>query len=523
MDLISGGETVSPSPRTDSTGITLRVVRPSNRMQLFWQQGPLSVSSNDVADVLGDSELWVRLDLSNYSGLSTTTSSSISDLKVKLTLGEPGVTAADPQAELRQSWGQLRRASQWQEIALDIDDPPEHRPPHYFEDADGWLRAPGEQELFDPDYVEELRVRRAQGDSQRIPLALVTFLRCESKQNATERQKLMARITVSAGRDASREMAVLWNDRSVGQFDAASYFQRDKTFMVALPVEDDEPHELRIVGNDGREVPVRRITVAGDRNSKPRWATKPELPQGGKLEVLSAYYMPDPRPPLASQAVQGRNTKFAVGVKQPHVQRLYQEHRDFGGVRVVLRNSGNIPLRISDRIELNGQLLEDHYVDFAASAWDARGVVWYRVRPRLVAPGECAEFYVRFRRRPSGESGQLRIHVDNGEPIEVAVPYVDPRVSIDYVTTNKDRDTLFVYARRSGEAQPGKAVAITLDGRPQPNAKVYGADYPGGVALVTAKPCRAAADRRLSRGRSGNRGGKLDRGAVPCLAMVLPS
>jgi hypothetical protein len=185
--------------------------------------------------------------------------------------------------------------------------------------------------------------------------------------------------------------------------------------------------------------------------------------------------------------VEGRNPKQDVGLTLKHLQRMYKEHADFGGIRVVLRNDGDAAVRIGNRIELNGQRLEDHYVDFSKSPWDARGVVWYRIRPQLVQPGHCAQAYIRFRRRPAGDSGELSIHVQNNEPVNVEVPYVDMGVSIDYVTTNANGDVLYVYARKSADANPGTVTTLTLNGRRLVDAKIYGAAFPGHISLLTGR------------------------------------
>ena len=127
---------------------------------------------------------------------------------------------------------------------------------------------------------------------------------------------------------------------------------------------------------------VRRIAILGAGVQD--WKKKPPLPDGGALEILSACYFPDPQPPAASQAVEGRHVSHmpADKLEKPNavpiyskMQRLYEEHTQFGGLRVVVRNSGTVPTRIVDTLLLNGKPIEDSYVDFVGSDWDARGVV----------------------------------------------------------------------------------------------------------------------------------------------------
>ena len=449
-----------------------------------WQPGSLVVSNQEAAPVLGGNELWLKLNLNNVSGLPTSTSSRISNLDVKLSLGEPTVGSADPQAQLLKRWGKLRRQSQWRNITLDRSDPQSQRPPYYFEDADGWLRSPGEVAHLDPQACERFRVQRAGGRNRLQPLALAAFVAPENSDQSGSANRI-ARISVVGNRDTSREMEVQWAGKKVGQFDTASYFTQEKIFLVALPSAGTGPQELRIFGSDDRPVEIQQITIAGSEQD--RWATRPELPGGGKLEVLSAYYMPDAAPPKESQAVQGRNVKYAVGVQQKHLQKMYKEHRDFGGMRVVLCNTGKVPVRIGDVILLNGQPIEEQYVDFTTSAWDARGVVWYRVRPQLVQPGACAQLYIRFRRRPAGNQASLEIPLENGKPVKISVPYTDPGITVDYVTSGADPSILYVYARQTSGSQVKQVAGLSLDGKPLPDAEIFGANFPGGVALLRAR------------------------------------
>ena len=448
----------------------------------MWQEGPLKVNNEQVDTILDGRQFWLRLDLNNISGLSTNTSSSISNLQVVLKLGDSVATANDSQSALVEQWGKLRASSGWRSIALDAADPVDQRPSYYLEDVDGWLRDPGELAYFAVDNEDGFVVQRAEGDRQRLPLSLVTFV-----QSRNSDQAMIARITTAGDRNSSRRMNVMWNGKSVGEFDTASYFEMNRTFLVALPSREIVRNELRIQGEDGRRVRVKQITIAADGSADVQWTSRPKLAGGGSLRVLSAYYMPDPAPPKDSQAVEGRNNKQDIGLTLEGLQRIYKEYEDFGAIRVVLHNAGGVPVRIRDQIELNGLPLEDHYVDFKTSHWDARGVVWYRIRPQLVQPGGCSQVYIRFRRRPAGESASLTIHAENSDPVQVDVPYVDTGVLVDYVTVGKERDKLYVYARRSGVAPVKRVTGLTLDGLPLHQTKIYGGNFPGNVALLTAK------------------------------------
>ena len=206
---------------------------------------------------------------------------------------------------------------------------------------------------------------------------------------------------------------------------------------------------------------------------------------GGPLRVLSAYYMPDPKPPANSHAVEGEAKPRVCGVIFEPLQRLYKEHADFGGARVVVQNASDSDVQI-DKVKLNGKVIEEQYVDFLDGAWDDRGVVWYRVRPRSLSPGQCGEIYIRFRRRPAGDVARISIELNGGESVDAEFSYEDPGVSVDYVTTDASQRRLYIYARR-GTASVGQLKSVMLDGRLLKNAKIYGSDFPGNVALAVAE------------------------------------
>ncbi len=200
------------------------------------------------------------------------------------------------------------------------------------------------------------------------------------------------------------------------------------------------------------------------------------------LRLLSAYYMPDPPVPANSNSVEGDLKPPEYGLIFEPMQRLYEEHADFGGARVVFHNDSSAPVQISN-VRLNGKTVEEHYVDFLNGNWDDRGVVWYRVRPQTLAPGQAGELYIRFRRRPEGTHATVTIDLDNGSSLEASFPYEAPGVQVDYVTTDASRERLYVYARRDNEER-GALTGLALDGQPVTDFDVYGAEFPGNVALA---------------------------------------
>jgi len=445
-----------------------------------WQTEPLTLPAEMAGRFLGGTEVWLQLDIDNFSGLETAVASTVDELRVEMTLGDVPGPAADPQAALRAQWGRLRAREGWGAISLDAADPPGRRAPHYYEDADGRLVAPGVEPMLDTAEADAFRLQRVYRSDDRSPLALAAFV-----TTTDERAPLMARITVRAVRDGSRAMRVLWDGEEVATADVASWFGEDRVSFVELPRRPAGLHELRVTAADSGAVVVREIALAS--RAEVAWAPKPELPATDALVVLSAQYLPDPAPPPDSQAVEGRHARREAGLVFAGLQRLYEEHAEFGALRVILRNGGDEPVCIGRPIELNGRPIEDSYVEFGASEWDARGVVWYRCRPRLVQPGKCAEVYVRLRRRPEGEAAELRIPCENAPAVDVQIAYQAPPVLIDYVTTDETGRRLFVYVRPTGAGEVGEMVTLSLDGTPLPDATWYGADLADGVALAVAE------------------------------------
>jgi hypothetical protein len=445
-----------------------------------WQGQPFQVSGEATRPCTGGAEIWLRLVLDNHSGLKTNASNLVDKLTVKLTLGAAAAAAADPQADLRRAWGIRRQDRGWSAIALDAADPEPQRAPHYYEDADGWLRRPGETPHLDTAEASGFRVQRVYLSTSRSPLSLATFVTAERETGG-----VLARITLQATRDGSRRLQVKWDGLEAATFDAASFLPQTRVFFVNLTPCPAGRHELRLAPADQGVVTVQEIALIGPPGLA--WTAKPALRTVVAPTVLSATYLPDPAPPAASQVVEGRQAQQGAELVFAGLQRLYAEHEQFGALRVLVRNPGPEPVRLREEVQLNGKPIAASYVDFAKSDWDARGVVWYRLQPQLLRAGECGELYVRFRRRPTGEAAQLTLPCENAGSAEIFVPYQPPALTLDYVTPGKSGTELYVYLRTTGAAAPGALGAVALDGVELADAKVYGGDFREGVALVVAR------------------------------------
>jgi len=109
------------------------------------QRGPLVATSEKAPKLVGQGELWVRLSLSNYSGLQTRVSNVIQSLRFSIRLGGALGGKEDPQAAARAAWGKAKRLAGWRALSLDASDPQQQRPPHYYEGSDGWLQLAGQR------------------------------------------------------------------------------------------------------------------------------------------------------------------------------------------------------------------------------------------------------------------------------------------------------------------------------------------------------------------------------------------
>lgn len=452
-----------------------------------WQRSAFEVTLDDCPDLEGSPEFWVRLVLDNHSGLETVTCGTVESIEISVEVASESAETVDPQSALRAAWGAIRQDVAWHTLSIDCAEPPECRPPHYYEDVDRLLVTAADRPQMAIDDTGGFPIRKIHSRDIRPATGFAVFV-----ETGDAPGPIMACVTLRAGATGFRRMRVSWDGAEAAVLDTAGYWAEDRDFFVRIdgPVEAGV-HELRLVPDDTGEAVVRRISMAG----RPvlRWTPRPPLPDGGALEVVSAYYMPDPRPSRDSQTVEGRkkpetdDISPGVGLTFEKMQRIVDEYADFGALRIVYRNAGDVPVRIDGPVLLNGVPVEDAYVDFIEDDWDARGVVWYRVRPWALEPGDCGQVYIRFRRRPEGTAAEVTLSLENGRPLEVTVPYDPLPVTVDYVTPGPTGDTLYVYARRDPSLQVAPVSGLSLDGVPLADVHVFGEDYPGGVALGVAR------------------------------------
>jgi hypothetical protein len=168
--------------------------------------------------------------LYNGSGLKTGRSNSIHGIQVKASLGGKPSEVRDPQTARRASWNKLRNTSGWKTVEIDSSDPSAKRAPHYYEDSDGLLCGMKESPNLNPDESAGFLIQRGYHDNVKLPLSLAAFVRFDAAGTP-----VLASVGVRSDQESSRRMKVLWDGKVVGEFDVASYFEKDHTCTVEVP------------------------------------------------------------------------------------------------------------------------------------------------------------------------------------------------------------------------------------------------------------------------------------------------
>ncbi len=436
-----------------------------------WQKAPFIIDGEATKPFLKANELWVKVVMSNRSGLKTATSSLVNSLKVSLSLDKErphSALATNSVAALWQSAGHKA-------LILDSTNTGE-MPPLYHEEADGWLSP---WKVAATDAQKPFEILREGGLYNAPKLSAVAFIETRRMD-----KPLGVRIEVRSSRSSTRKMTVHWDGKLLDTFDTASFFDKTAAFDVLVPGPHAAgAHELRIGTDDLNKLQIQRINVTGDESLA--FADKPRLPETQPLQLLSAYYMPDHKPPADSQVAEGRQ-KVSAGIMYSSLQQMHAQHAEFGALRIDVKNPGQTSVRITG-LTLNDRPVQAHNVDFLTSDWDARGVVWHRIHPQTLAAGQCAEVYVRFRKRPEGTAAKIVIETENAGALTRLIPFVDPDISIDYVTTDRSHQTLTAYIKPHSEnSTPTTITSVTFDGETLVNATILDKKMTSGTALITA-------------------------------------
>jgi len=434
-----------------------------------WQSDPLVCTTETANQIKGNSEVWIKLVMDNTCGLPTGESSIVSALDIKITTTSKTTKTTDPYASAKRLFSQL---STRHKSTFTSSDPRLC----YLEDVDGALISTAERPVkTEPGCIYTCREYAA---GLRIPLASALFINTKKSM-----QPLCTAVTLRCSRDSSRKVAVIWNGKTAQVFDTGSFIEQDRTFYVRLSkTTPSAVGELRIAGLDSGAVRLVNCDFAG--GSALAIVPMPVMPAAKKLKLLDACYIPDPLPPADSQAVEGRQEPTGSQLVFSGLQKLYKEHSDFGAIRIIIKNTDKRPVLIKDKIDLNGRPIESSYVDFVKSEWDARGVVWYRVRPRTLAPGECGQIYIRFRRHPDGNSAAITINPVNSTNLNLRIPYIARPSYIDYITADKSMQNLYIYVRGS---HLGGVKSVSINANPVIPACVKAAKPYGDISCIKVK------------------------------------
>ncbi|MDD3925447.1 MAG: hypothetical protein PHT33_02190 [bacterium] len=148
-----------------------------------------------------------------------------------------------------------------------------------------------------------------------------------------------------------------------------------------------------------------------------------------------------------------------------------------GSLHVYLKNPSGRPLRVS-RIKLMGEdigtILTTDEAGMTQAAdmnkkkpletMPAHGnVIWYRVYPNPVEPGQPAQIIIRLRKKPAVPTVKVKVDLEGGKSVEADIPLVRPRLWLSYIMFADKLDEVYVYVRKlcTEDMKLGK---IYLDG-----------------------------------------------------------
>ena len=148
-----------------------------------------------------------------------------------------------------------------------------------------------------------------------------------------------------------------------------------------------------------------------------------------------------------------------------------------GSLHVYLKNPSDQPLRVS-RIKLMGEdigtiLTTDEAGMVQAANLNRKkpieimpvhgNVIWYRVYPNPVEPGQPAQIIIRLRKKPAVPTVKVEVDLEGGKSVEADIPLVRPRLWLSYVTFADKLDEVYVYVRKLC-AENIKLDRVYLDG-----------------------------------------------------------
>lgn len=133
-----------------------------------------------------------------------------------------------------------------------------------------------------------------------------------------------------------------------------------------------------------------------------------------------------------------------------------------GAFHIYLQNPGDRDMSITG-IELNGRRLEELHQDLT--------VVWWRVFPNPIPPGQTAQAIVRMK-GPPPDRAEFVFGTDAAERFACSVVAQEPALEIAYVAFSPHMDRLYVYVRETSEQEIALA-GVYLDGEGASHRAAY--------------------------------------------------
>ena len=150
-----------------------------------------------------------------------------------------------------------------------------------------------------------------------------------------------------------------------------------------------------------------------------------------------------------------------------------------GTIHLFLTNESEQPVDITG-LTFNGKPIDNvcTKADYAGS------VIWHRVNPQTIQPGQMGAIYIRLRSKPTGPI-EIGINTSDGQSITKTVTPSDAEsLRMAYVGFNSNIDKVYIYVQKFTDA-PLEINSISVDNRDMTaNSEIINGDFSEGIACV---------------------------------------
>lgn len=148
-----------------------------------------------------------------------------------------------------------------------------------------------------------------------------------------------------------------------------------------------------------------------------------------------------------------------------------------GALHIYLKNLDIKPITIS-KISIEGKNIDELLKE---------NIIWYRVNPETIAPGNISETIIRFREKPEKNIMNIQFFAETGSSIQMKIEMKLPIIKIGYVAFNQNIDQMYVYIEKRSNEQLGLS-KVYLNGTDiTSNAEIYAPQFFKDVSLVKIK------------------------------------